>query len=44
MGLGLYFVDRIIDGHGGSFSLESKTGLGTTATIELPQILESALT
>lgn len=44
MGLGLYFVDRIIDGHGGSFSLESKTGLGTTATIELPQILEPALT
>lgn len=44
MGLGLYFVDRIVDAHGGTFLFESKAGSGTTATIELPKILEPALT
>ena len=35
-GLGLYLVRRIIEGHGGSISVESQPGLGTTFCIVLP--------
>lgn len=36
-GLGLAIVDRIIDAHGGSMNLESKTGEGTSVQIFLPE-------
>jgi signal transduction histidine kinase/CheY-like chemotaxis protein len=35
-GLGLALCQGIVQGHGGSISVESETGLGTTFTIELP--------
>lgn len=35
-GLGLYSVKRIIDSHGGSIIVESRSGIGTTVTLELP--------
>jgi signal transduction histidine kinase len=35
-GLGLTFVKRIIEEHGGSISVESKTGKGSVSTISLP--------
>ena len=36
MGLGLAICKRIVDAHGGSISVTSKTGEGTTITISLP--------
>jgi len=36
LGLGLTIVKAIVDAHGGSVSLESKDGAGTTVRIELP--------
>jgi len=36
MGLGLAICKRIIDAHGGSMSVKSEVGQGTTLTIQLP--------
>ncbi|TVZ50997.1 sensor histidine kinase [Dokdonia sp. Hel_I_53] len=36
LGLGLYFTHQIITAHGGTISLKSKEGVGTTFTIKLP--------
>jgi signal transduction histidine kinase len=41
-GLGLYFVDRIVDGLRGSMSLQSEPGKGTRVTIDLPNVPEVA--
>jgi signal transduction histidine kinase len=35
-GLGLAIVDRIVDAHGGIFSMDSRAGEGTTVTVFLP--------
>lgn len=35
-GIGLYWVKRIVELHGGSISVKSKGGVGSTFTIELP--------
>ena len=35
-GIGLSLVSRIVTAHGGSFTLDSAPGAGTTATIEMP--------
>ncbi|HAH33041.1 MAG TPA: hypothetical protein DCL44_12080 [Elusimicrobia bacterium] len=35
-GLGLYLANHIMKEHGGSISIESKKGLGTTVTLSLP--------
>jgi signal transduction histidine kinase len=35
-GLGLAGVRQIVEQHGGSLSLESHEGLGTTVTVRLP--------
>ena len=36
-GLGLPIVKNLVELHGGSFKLDSEVGVGTTATIHLPQ-------
>ena len=36
IGLGLSIVKKIIEGHGGSVSIESQRGKGTTVSLELP--------
>lgn len=36
-GLGLPIVKNLVELHGGSFKLDSKVGVGTTASIHLPQ-------
>ncbi len=36
-GLGLAIVDRIANAHGGSFTIRSRAGEGTTASIRLPR-------
>lgn len=36
-GLGLMIVQRIMRGHGGQVSLESKAGVGTVVTLQFPQ-------
>jgi signal transduction histidine kinase len=36
-GLGLAIVERIIRGHGGTVSIESAPGTGTTLTLTLPR-------
>lgn len=37
MGLGLYIVDKIVAGHGGSVDVESSEATGTTFTVRLPR-------
>jgi len=36
-GLGLFYARQFVQNHGGSISLESQPGLGTTVTINLPR-------
>ncbi len=36
MGIGLRLARQIVQGHGGDISLRSRTGVGTTVTIDLP--------
>jgi len=40
LGLGLAFVQRIVDAHGGTVTVESKPNEGTTFAIELPGVVE----
>jgi two-component system phosphate regulon sensor histidine kinase PhoR len=40
-GLGLAYVKQILDSHGGSVSLQSESGKGTTFTLRLPYVKES---
>lgn len=35
-GLGLYFADRIVHGHKGSLTIDSRLGKGTTVTVDVP--------
>lgn len=37
LGLGLYIARQIVDAHGGSLTLESEAGAGSTFTVELPR-------
>lgn len=37
MGLGLYIVDKIVAGHGGTVDVESSEATGTTFTVRLPR-------
>jgi signal transduction histidine kinase len=36
-GLGLYFVERIVEAHGGRLFIESDVGKGTRVMIDFPQ-------
>jgi two-component system OmpR family sensor kinase len=43
-GLGLYLVKQLVEAHGGSVTVESQHGTGTTFTIKLPrEVPEPAL-
>jgi two-component system sensor histidine kinase AtoS len=41
-GLGLPTVHRIVENHGGSLALESRTGAGTTVRVRLPAARDAA--
>ncbi len=41
MGLGLFIVRKIVEGHGGSVAVASEVGCGTTMTITLPLALNT---
>jgi signal transduction histidine kinase len=43
IGLGLYITKEIIELHGGRISMESKAGVGSTFTCELPLLSETAV-
>ena len=38
-GLGLFVTKKIVEEHGGKLSVESKLGIGTTFTVELPKYI-----
>ncbi|MCJ7732062.1 HAMP domain-containing histidine kinase [Candidatus Bathyarchaeota archaeon] len=38
IGLGLVYAKQVIDAHRGKIKVESKEGVGTTVTIEIPRI------
>jgi signal transduction histidine kinase/Na+/proline symporter len=42
LGLGLYIVREIVKAHGGTVSLDSGEGAGTTFTVDLPRVLAHA--
>lgn len=44
MGLGLRVTKAIVDAHGGTLSLESQVGVGSTVTVELPSGLPAPAT
>lgn len=37
-GLGLNFVKKVVDGHGGRIHVASRVGVGTTVTISVPEV------
>lgn len=37
LGLGLYIVDKIVEGHGGTIDVQSAADSGTTFTVDLPR-------
>jgi two-component system sensor histidine kinase ResE len=37
LGLGLYIVDKIIEGHGGTIDVQSAVDSGTTFIVQLPR-------
>jgi two-component system sensor histidine kinase HydH len=42
LGLGMPYAKKIIDQHGGTMSLDSEVGEGTTISIELPAVKKEA--